>query len=244
MFVNFLNKNRRSPDYDEDFFRDTRMSFGDHLEELRTRMWKAIKGLGFFLIIGFILDGIGERAHLPWLGIGRPMLRVVVEPVKERVKEYYHDRNIVVEDEVEHATAEDKRNKTVDIHAKVPVQTFVDQFDGLKPKNPEQTHMDVVLTVRAADVYTGGKEGEYVTDGKNYVQGMGIMEGFMVYFKMSLFCGFILACPWVFYQMWAFIGAGLYPHEKKLIHVYLPYSVGLFIGGMFDLPVRRHAASG
>jgi sec-independent protein translocase protein TatC len=57
------------------------------------------------------------------------------------------------------------------------------------------------------------------------------MEGFMVYFKMSLLCGFILACPWIFYQMWAFIGAGLFPHEKRLVNVYLPWSVGLFIGG-------------
>lgn len=231
MFVNFLNKNRRSPEYDEDFFRDTRMSFGDHLEELRTRMWKAIKGLGFFLIIGFILDGIGERANLNWLGIGRPMLRVVVEPVKERVKEYYHDRTERVEKEVQEAAADDKRKKEVEVHKKMPVQPFLDTFDGVKLKNPDQTHFEVVEKVSVSDIYTASKEGEYVTDGKNYVQGMGIMEGFMVYFKMSLLCGFILACPWVFYQMWAFIGAGLYPHEKKLIHVYLPYSVGLFIGG-------------
>jgi sec-independent protein translocase protein TatC len=60
---------------------------------------------------------------------------------------------------------------------------------------------------------------------------MGIMEAFMVYFKVSLLCGVILACPWIFYQMWAFIGAGLYPHEKKLVNVYLPYSIFLFVGG-------------
>jgi sec-independent protein translocase protein TatC len=64
------------------------------------------------------------------------------------------------------------------------------------------------------------------------LQGMGVMEPFMVYFKVSLLCGVVLACPWIFWQMWSFIGTGLYPHEKKLIHVYLPFSVLLFVGGI------------
>jgi sec-independent protein translocase protein TatC len=36
----------------------------------------------------------------------------------------------------------------------------------------------------------------------------------------------------VFYQLWAFIAAGLYPHEKKYVHRYLPMSLGLFIAGV------------
>jgi sec-independent protein translocase protein TatC len=231
MFVNFLNKNRRSPEYDEDFFRDTRMSFGDHLEELRTRMWKAIKGLGFFLIIGFILDGLGDRLHLPWLGIGKPMLKVITAPVEEQVKKFHDERNERIRGEVARAGSDDEKNEMVEVRTKVPIQPFLDSFEGLKPKNPEQTHIEFVEKVPAADISHGSHKGDSVTDYNPGLQGMGIMEGFMVYFKMSLLCGFILACPWVFYQMWAFIGAGLYPHEKKLIHVYLPYSIALFMGG-------------
>jgi sec-independent protein translocase protein TatC len=55
---------------------------------------------------------------------------------------------------------------------------------------------------------------------------------FVVYFKVTLLCGFIMACPYIFYQMWAFIAAGLYPHEKKYVHTYLPFSVGLFLAGV------------
>src|SRR5829696_2563423 len=58
------------------------------------------------------------------------------------------------------------------------------------------------------------------------------MEAFMVYIKVSLLCGVVIACPWIFHQMWAFIGAGLYPQEKKLVHVYLPFSIFLFLGGV------------
>jgi sec-independent protein translocase protein TatC len=32
--------------------------------------------------------------------------------------------------------------------------------------------------------------------------------------------------------MWQFIAAGLYKHEKRLVHVYFPFSVGLFLTGV------------
>ncbi len=35
----------------EDMFAETRMSFGDHLEELRTHLWRAIKGFIIAMII-------------------------------------------------------------------------------------------------------------------------------------------------------------------------------------------------
>jgi Sec-independent protein secretion pathway component TatC len=50
----------KSHDFSDDLFADTRMTFGDHLEELRTRMWRALKGMLFCLIIAFVLDGVGS----------------------------------------------------------------------------------------------------------------------------------------------------------------------------------------
>jgi sec-independent protein translocase protein TatC len=232
MFANLLaKKRRRHPDYDEDFFKDTRMSFGDHLEELRGRMWRAIKGLGLCLVIGFILDGIGDQLGYKWLGIGKPMLKIITDPVEEQVKEFYRKRNEKVRAQVADADPGDKKNKMVEVRTKVPVQPFLDTFDGLKLKNPDQTHIEFVEQVPAADVYTATQEGEYVTDSRKYLTGLGVMEAFMVYIKVSLLCGVVIACPWIFWQMWSFIGAGLYPHEKKLVHVYLPFSVFLFLGG-------------
>ena len=37
--------------------------------------------------------------------------------------------------------------------------------------------------------------------------------------------------PWVFYQIWNFVASGLYPHEKKYVHLFLPFSLGLFLLG-------------
>jgi sec-independent protein translocase protein TatC len=55
----------------------------------------------------------------------------------------------------------------------------------------------------------------------------------MLWMKVCFVAGFVVASPWIFYQIWAFIAAGLYPSEKKLIHVYLPFAIVLFIGGVF-----------
>jgi sec-independent protein translocase protein TatC len=56
-------------------------------------------------------------------------------------------------------------------------------------------------------------------------------EGFASYMKISLVCGLILTCPWVFYQLWMFVAAGLYENEKKFVYKVLPFSVFLFIAG-------------
>ncbi len=59
-----------------------------------------------------------------------------------------------------------------------------------------------------------------------------ITEPFTVYFKVSLVLGLVLASPWIFYQLWSFIGSGLYLHERRLVHLFLPLSLGLFLGGV------------
>jgi sec-independent protein translocase protein TatC len=41
----------------------------------------------------------------------------------------------------------------------------------------------------------------------------------------------ILAAPWIIYQLWAFISAGLYPKERRLVHHFVPAFVVLFAGG-------------
>jgi Tat protein translocase TatC len=60
-----------------------------------------------------------------------------------------------------------------------------------------------------------------------------VEEAMMVWFKVCLMTALVLGSPWIFWQIWAFIAAGLYPHEKRLVHVYLPVSLGLFLGGVF-----------
>ena len=56
-------------------------------------------------------------------------------------------------------------------------------------------------------------------------------EGFVSYMRIALISGLILSAPWVFYQLWMFIAAGLYPHERRYVQVTIPFSAALFISG-------------
>ena len=59
------------------------------------------------------------------------------------------------------------------------------------------------------------------------------LETLTIFFMVCLVAGLVLASPWVFYQIWAFVAAGLYRHERHYVKKYLPFSLGLFLAGVF-----------
>jgi sec-independent protein translocase protein TatC len=56
-------------------------------------------------------------------------------------------------------------------------------------------------------------------------------EPFMVWMKAAIITGLVLASPYLILQIWLFVAAGLYPHEKNYVYLYFPISIALFIGG-------------
>lgn len=58
-----------------------------------------------------------------------------------------------------------------------------------------------------------------------------VAEPFVVYCKVSLIAALFVASPWVGYQLWKFVAAGLHPNEKKYVHIFAPLTVLLFIAG-------------
>ncbi|MGI4716939.1 MAG: twin-arginine translocase subunit TatC [Janthinobacterium lividum] len=60
----------------------------------------------------------------------------------------------------------------------------------------------------------------------------GVVSPFLVPMKVTLLLAFILALPWVFYQLWAFVAPGLYAHEKRLVLPLVISSSLLFVGGV------------
>jgi sec-independent protein translocase protein TatC len=56
-------------------------------------------------------------------------------------------------------------------------------------------------------------------------------EAFFVHLKVSLMAGFFLSCPYIFYQIWAFIAPGLYVEERKSLVVAALASCALFVIG-------------
>ncbi|HEX4124945.1 MAG TPA: twin-arginine translocase subunit TatC [Tepidisphaeraceae bacterium] len=60
----------------------------------------------------------------------------------------------------------------------------------------------------------------------------GISDPFMTFLKVTFIAATALAGPWLLYQVWLFVAAGLYPHERKVITKYIPLSLFLLVSGM------------
>jgi sec-independent protein translocase protein TatC len=58
-----------------------------------------------------------------------------------------------------------------------------------------------------------------------------LSDGFMVYLKISMIGALVIASPWIVWQLWLFVAAGLYPHERKTVTRYVPLSLSLLVGG-------------
>jgi sec-independent protein translocase protein TatC len=59
-----------------------------------------------------------------------------------------------------------------------------------------------------------------------------VFSPFLVPLKMTLMTAFLLALPYVLYQIWAFVAPGLYSHEKKMVLPLVVSSTGLFFVGV------------
>jgi sec-independent protein translocase protein TatC len=213
----------------DDFFAETRMSFGDHIEDLRTHLWRALKGFFFACIIGF--------------AIGKHVLAFIASPVEEQLQAFYDRRLKETMRKLEEGTDKtvQRANQRTDwIPVAFPADQMRDLFkDGVDkanghPKPPDEAPM-VTLWMRylsPVEAVASLQKAQYVVGKRPALTTLSVQEAFMVYIKVSLVTGFVLGAPWIFYQIWSFIAVGLYPHEKRLVNVYMPFSIGLFIFGV------------
>ena len=57
-------------------------------------------------------------------------------------------------------------------------------------------------------------------------------ESFFTALKISILIGFVLASPFVFYQVWKFIEPALYENEKKLLIPFVFFTTIFFVAGV------------
>jgi sec-independent protein translocase protein TatC len=72
--------------------------------------------------------------------------------------------------------------------------------------------------------------GEFTIEKRPITTALG--EGFMFALKVSLVFACFVGGPFLLWQMWQFIAAGLYEKEQRLVMSYFPASVALFLGGI------------
>jgi sec-independent protein translocase protein TatC len=203
----------------EDIFRDTRMSFGDHIEELRRHLLRAIYGF----VIGMVVALIFAK----WV------FAIITGPVEDQLMVFYNHRVEKVAKDLEEG-----RKDFRDLDRPKEVPYYMTRADaeklGLKVEAMESDGdmVKVPLWTRPLSLNILLAEAQRQVGRPPMLSTMNVMEAFMVYFKIVAVTGLVISSPWVFYQLWAFVAAGLYPHEKKYVHRYLPISVGLFIAGV------------
>lgn len=57
-------------------------------------------------------------------------------------------------------------------------------------------------------------------------------EGFVTMMKLCFLVGFVAASPVLLWQMWGFVAAGLYAHEKRVVRIFFPCGLALFALGL------------
>jgi sec-independent protein translocase protein TatC len=214
----------------DDLFAHTRMSLGDHIEELRRHMIKALIGFFIAMIAGFfvseyVLDYIKAPIEAGMRELYNKRLAETIkkqDELDQKVKDLYNQRRAM--DGL--PPTDDPPNATI----------YLSQYDlrkllDLPTEGASTEKQPIQVGMRASDLYiltTGA--GQLAQPPR--LSSLSVTEVFMVYLKVSMYTGFVIASPWIFYQLWMFVAAGLYPHEKRYIHLYLPVSLGLFLAGV------------
>jgi sec-independent protein translocase protein TatC len=216
--VNLRTMNSRDHYQDpDDFFAETRMSFGDHIEDLRKHLWRAIKGFFVAVIFSFF--------------IAKSVLAFIAAPVEAQLVEFYERR---VKQVAEDLKAKDpdlvKKNQPKPLDLTISRQQLERYGIKVGPKTPEQ--LTLKFEYRPVDFEIANSEARQLVGRRPALSTLNVQEAFVVFFKVAIVTGFVLASPWVFFQIWSFIAAGLYPHEKRYVNVFLPFSLFLFLLGV------------
>jgi sec-independent protein translocase protein TatC len=197
------------------------MSLGDHVEELRRHLILALLGL---------LLGIAATL-IPPLNLGRCVVRQMQEPA-QRTLSAFHARQALAKA----AAAEVAGFYTV-IPTRIEAEAFARAMRQAFPTLPAPPsgalkfrHVELPLELKNSGLIAAI---EANVERNDSLVALGPMEPALIFFRACLVTGLVLASPWVFYQAWAFIAAGLYRHERASVYRYLPYSLGLFLAGVF-----------
>lgn len=191
---------------------DSTMSLGDHLEELRARLILAILGLA-----------IGAAVCLIF---GKKIIHFIERPYLNAVKS-------VIADPDDEGPLSDSNDIVTAFCANLIAELAGDpnapEIDPEIVKFVQKVYTETMATAMEAAA-------EELAEADNIPSSHRLMtlaptDGFVSYMKISLMSGLVLSAPWVFYQLWMFVAAGLYHKERKYVHVAVPFSVVLFITG-------------
>lgn len=235
------------------------MSFGEHLEELRKSLFRAVLWLIGGVLIGLLVaDRVVGYVQTPLQAALIRYFQQDAEQVADRKIQEMEDqvRQRLIQSGYDQQTADQKiqeMRERGDLYADqtyvrdrvkqglLPEMILVDRDQLLRALElPPATASPPAATPPVVGEAPRASEANLVSvftfhpavdDQRIRARSLSTGEPFTIWLKAALLVGAVLASPMVFYELWMFVAAGLYPHEKKYIHIYLPFSVGLFLSG-------------
>jgi sec-independent protein translocase protein TatC len=213
--------------HDQDLFAEEQsmvtMSFGEHIEELRVRLILALIGLFVGMLVVFI----------PPLDIGWRVMKKMEEPAKVELDKFYR-----AEYAKKVKQAEKAQSVSPTVQALVDAEALFGELNRYAPelKLPQGEALrgkTLNLPLRFFEAGMIPAISPLIVQIDQSLVSLAPLETLTIYFVLCLVVGLVLSSPWVFYQGWAFVAAGLYRHERRYVKKYLPYSLGLFLAGVF-----------
>jgi len=216
---------------DDDLFQSSTMTFGEHLEELRTCLIRASAGLAVAVVLGFF--------------VARPVVHLIEAPLREALGDYYSKRAL------ETAAAWQPRAAGGPAlpYSQAEIRDAVEQHGmSFELREVHRDRLERVLGRGGPDRQADAADDAATfdvdalvplllwqplsRDQRVSITTLSAQEAFGIYVKAALIVGVVLASPWIFYQLWTFVAAGLYVHERKWVWTFLPISIGLFLAGV------------
>ncbi|NDJ76521.1 MAG: twin-arginine translocase subunit TatC [Chloroflexi bacterium] len=90
----------------------------------------------------------------------------------------------------------------------------------------------LVVGVLLAAFFTGPLLRYLIEPYGKELQVLGPTESVVMYFRVALLFGAIMASPFITYQLFMFVAPGLHRGEKRVIYLSLPATTGLFLFGV------------
>jgi len=210
----------------QDLFGNSTMTFGEHLEELRGSLMRSMVALviatlfGLLIaksVVGFIKYPLEKSLHVHYSKLAKqeldelygtdidPEMALFIKESRMVFEEVYFETNEL--QRILGPPAGDVAAAQVDLNLEALLASKLPTPQSSMVKTRIWRQAEARLTV------------------------LNPTEGFVIWMKAGLVAGFVLSSPYIFYQIWIFVAAGLYPHEKRYVHIYMPFSLGLFLVG-------------
>lgn len=217
----------------DDLFDNSTMTFGEHLEELRHCLVRAIACLGVGLAIG--------------LYFANDLVRFVATPLKSAIQDFNASRDLAL---LGYDDIESEEYKKMHSFARdgsliwQVIYDIPDQYQALTQSSLEKTDVvdggadvrvepsEMVELLSSLPDPSQLKPRVQLVRSTKGLSSFKMEETFMIWVKAGLIVGAVIASPGIFYYLWSFVAAGLHAHERKYVYTYLPLSVVLFVSGV------------